>query len=61
MLADRGFNIHENAGLHCAEVKLPASTRGKKQLSKADVDTSIGSGMRPCRTGYWGSRAEIQS
>ena len=40
MLADRGFNIHDSVGLMCAEVKLPASTRGKKQLSKMDVDKS---------------------
>ena len=39
ILADRGFNIHESAGLYCAEVKLPPFTRGKKQLSKAEVDT----------------------
>ena len=32
ILADRGFNIHESAGLYCAEVKLPPFTRGKKQL-----------------------------
>ena len=40
VLADRGFNIHDSAGLYCAEVKLPTFTRGKKQLSKADVDFS---------------------
>ncbi len=38
ILADRGFNIHDSAGLYCAEVKLPPFTRGKKQLSKAEVD-----------------------
>jgi hypothetical protein len=40
ILADRGFTIHESAGLYCAEVKLPPFTRGKKQLCKAEVDTS---------------------
>ena len=40
VLADRGFNIHDSIGLMCAEVKFPASTRGKKQLSKMEVDTS---------------------
>ena len=40
VLADRGFNIHDSVGLMCAEVKLPAATRGKKQLSKMDVNTS---------------------
>lgn len=38
VLADRGFNIQESAGLYCAEVKLPPFTRGKKQLDKVDVD-----------------------
>ena len=40
ILADRGFNIHDSAGLYCAEVKLPPFTKGKKQLSKAQVDLS---------------------
>ena len=40
VLADRGFNIQDSVGLMCAKVKLPASTRGKKQLSKMEVDTS---------------------
>ena len=38
--ADRGFNIHESVGMFCAEVKMPAFTKGKKQLSQAEVDTS---------------------
>ena len=38
ILADRGFNIQEAAGLYCAEVKLPPFTRGKKQLERVDVD-----------------------
>jgi hypothetical protein len=33
VLADRGFDIQDSVGLHCAEVKIPAFTRGKKQLS----------------------------
>ena len=40
ILADRGFNIHDSAGMYCAEVKLPPFTRGKKQLSKKEVDVS---------------------
>ena len=40
ILADRGFNIQEAAGLFCAEVKIPPFTKGKKQLSKAEVDTA---------------------
>ncbi len=35
-----GFTIHESAGLYCDEVKLPPFTRGKKQLSKAEIDHS---------------------
>ena len=38
ILADRGFNIQEAAGLYCAEVRLPPFTKGKKQLNKIDVD-----------------------
>ena len=40
ILADRGFSIHESAGLHCAEVKIPSFTTGKPQLSKYEVDTT---------------------
>ena len=40
VLADRGFNIHDSVVLYCAVVKLAPFTRGKKQLSKADVDIS---------------------
>ena len=40
IIADRGFNVHDSAGIYCAEVKLPSFTRGKKQLSKAEVDSS---------------------
>ena len=40
VLADRDFIIHDSVELMCAEVKLPASTRGKKRLSKIDVDKS---------------------
>ena len=38
VLADRGFNIQESVGLHCAEVKIPAFTRGKKQLSPLEIE-----------------------
>ena len=38
ILADRGFNMREAAGLYCAEVKLPPFTKGKKQLTKCEVD-----------------------
>ncbi len=38
VLADRGFNVQDAAGLYCAEVKLPPFTKGKKQFSKREVD-----------------------
>ena len=40
VLADRGFDIQDICALYCAEVKLPAFTRGKKQLSATDVENS---------------------
>ena len=40
VLADRGFTIQENVGMYCAEVKIPPFTRGKKQLSKLQIDTT---------------------
>ena len=39
VLADRGFDIAESVGFHCAELKIPAFTRGKAQLSGIDVET----------------------
>ena len=40
VMADRGFDIAENVALYCAEVKIPAFTKGKKQLSGLDVEQS---------------------
>ncbi|XP_048749237.2 uncharacterized protein LOC125661304 [Ostrea edulis] len=40
VLADRGFNISENVGLCCAEVKIPAFTRGKEQLSPLELEAT---------------------
>ena len=40
ILADRGFTIEQIVGLYCAEVKIPPFTKGKKQLSKLEVDTA---------------------
>ena len=40
ILANRGFNIHDSADMYYAKVKLPPFTKGKKQLSKAQVDLS---------------------
>ena len=38
VLADRGFNIHESVGFHCATVTMPAFTKGKKQLTGIEVE-----------------------
>lgn len=40
ILADRGFTIQESAGMYCAQVKIPPFTKGKRQLSQLEVDTS---------------------
>ena len=40
ILADRGFDIQDSAALYCAEVQIPAFTKGKKQLSALDVERS---------------------
>ena len=40
VLADRGFNIFELVGMHKAEAKLPAFTKGKTQLSAKEVQES---------------------
>ena len=40
VLADRGFDIQESVGLMCAEVKIPSFTKGRKQLSAIDVESS---------------------
>ncbi|XP_065297009.2 uncharacterized protein [Dermacentor albipictus] len=37
VLADRGFNVSESVGFYCAKLHVPAYTKGKKQLSAADV------------------------
>ncbi|XP_076158623.1 uncharacterized protein LOC143141801 [Alosa pseudoharengus] len=38
VMADRGFDIQESVGMLCAEVKLPAFTRGRCQLAARDVE-----------------------
>lgn len=38
VLADRGFDIQESVSMLCAEVKLPAFTRGRCQLAAGDVE-----------------------
>ena len=39
VLADRGFN-QDSVGLYCAEIVIPPFTKGKKQLSKIEVDAA---------------------
>lgn len=40
VLADRGFDIAESVGLMCAELKIPAFTKGKRQLSPMEVEST---------------------
>jgi len=40
VLADRGFDIRESVGVMCAEVDIPAFTKGKKQLSAKEVKST---------------------
>ena len=37
VLADRGFDIAASVGTLCAQVKVPAFTKGKSQLSPVDL------------------------
>lgn len=38
ILAERGFNVAEEASIYYAEVKVPPYTKGNKQLSCFEVD-----------------------
>ena len=40
MLADRGFDIADDIGLHDGELAIPAFTRGKSQLTQKEVEFS---------------------
>ena len=40
VLADYGFDIKESVGLNCAEVKIPAFTKGKKQLPPLELEAT---------------------
>lgn len=40
ILADRGFTITDDVGVHGAKLEIPAFTRGKTQLSQRDVEMS---------------------
>ena len=37
-MADRGFNIQESVGFHCARLSIPAFTKGKQQLTGIKVE-----------------------
>jgi len=38
VLADRGFNIHDELAIRGAKLEIPAFTRGKQQLSREEVE-----------------------
>ena len=38
ILADRGFHILDSVGFYCSTFKIPAFTKGKKQLSNIEVE-----------------------
>ena len=38
VLADRGFDISDSVGAYCSTLKMPAFTKGKKQLSSIEVE-----------------------
>ena len=40
ILADRGFDIKDIVGLLGAEVKIPAFTKGKTQLSPLELEST---------------------
>ncbi|XP_036001960.1 uncharacterized protein LOC118565635 [Fundulus heteroclitus] len=40
VLADRGFDVQDSVGLMCAEVKIPALTKGRCQLDARDVEST---------------------
>ncbi|XP_041960285.1 uncharacterized protein LOC121718915 [Alosa sapidissima] len=40
VLADRGFDTEDSVGLMCAEVKIPAFTKGRCQLDARDVEST---------------------
>ena len=42
ILADRGFDMGDTVGLYAANLKIPAFTKGKKQLSGVDVESTRG-------------------
>ncbi len=38
VLADRGFHISDSVGTYCSTLKIPAFTKGKKQLTSIEVE-----------------------
>ena len=42
ILADRGFDVGDTLGLYNAKLKIPAFTKGKKQLCPADIESTRG-------------------
>ena len=38
ILADRGFDLNDTMGFYAATIKIPAFTKGKKQLDPIDVE-----------------------
>lgn len=40
VLADRGFNRSESVGFYCARLHVPAYTKGKRQLTAEDVQST---------------------
>ena len=40
VLADRGFDISDSVGTMCAQVNIPAFTKGRDQLSPADLEVT---------------------
>ncbi|XP_052257183.1 uncharacterized protein LOC127862213 [Dreissena polymorpha] len=40
ILADRGFDIRDSVGIMCAQVNIPAFTKGRDQLSPVDLETT---------------------
>ena len=40
VVTDRGFDIDASVALMCAEVKIPAFTKGRLQLSPREVEAT---------------------
>ena len=48
VMADHGFTCADSVGLHCAELVMPPFTRGKRQLSKVEVDKAALTSKNTC-------------